>query len=102
MTLDFKADIAPDMYERIMDEIATIEREHEVQMIFAIESGSRAWGFPSPDSDYDVRFVYKRPVDWYLSIVPGRDVIEKPIDGLLDINGWDIQKALGLMLKPTP
>ena len=73
-----------------------------MQILFAFESGSRAWGFPSPDSDYDARFVYARSLDWYLSIAPGRDVIELPIEGDLDINGWDIQKALGLLLKPNP
>ncbi|NNE24213.1 MAG: nucleotidyltransferase domain-containing protein, partial [Rhizobiales bacterium] len=52
--------------------------------------------------DYDVRFVYAHPADWYVSIFPGRDVIEIPIDEVLDINGWDIRKALGLLLKPNP
>jgi len=67
-----------------------------------VESGSRAWGFPSPDSDYDARFVYVRRADWYLSLQPGRDVIELPIDGDFDVNGWDIRKALLLLLKPNP
>ena len=70
--------------------------------IMAIESGSRAWGFPSADSDYDVRFLYARPVEWYLSILEGRDVIERPIDAQLDINGWDIKKALRLFRKSNP
>lgn len=61
--------------------------------------GSRAWGFPSPDSDYDVRFIYVRQRDWYLSLTPGRDVIETPIEDEIDLNGWDIRKALGLLLK---
>ena len=73
-----------------------------MQILFAFEPGSRAWGFPSPDSDYDARFVYASSLDWYLSIAPGRDVIELPIEGDLNINGWDIQKALGLLLKPDP
>lgn len=90
------------MRARIMDMLGMIERDENVRILFAIESGSRAWGFPSPDSDYDVRFIYARPVDWYLSISPGRDVIELPIDDLLDANGWDIKKALGLLLKPNP
>ena len=59
-------------------------------------------GFPSPDSDYDARFVYAHSADWYLSLRPGRDVIELPIDGMLDVNGWDIRKALNLLLKPNP
>lgn len=68
-------------------------------MLLAVESGSRAWGFPSPDSDYDVRFIYVRRPDWYVSVHPGRDVVEAPLGGEIDLNGWDLQKALGLMLK---
>ena len=73
-----------------------------MRILLAVESGSRAWGFPSPDSDYDVRFLYARPRDWYLSIDSRRDVIECPIEDVLDINGWDIRKALHLLLKANP
>ena len=73
-----------------------------MHILLAVESGSRAWGFPSPDSDYDVRFLYARPLDHYLSIEPRRDVIECPIEDDLDISGWDIQKALRLLLKANP
>ncbi|AQR75901.1 nucleotidyltransferase domain-containing protein [Sphingomonas sp. LM7] len=76
-----------------------IEVEHGVRLLLAIESGSRAWGFPSPDSDYDVRFLYVRPRNWYLSLAPGRDVIETPIEDEIDLNGWDVRKALTLLLK---
>lgn len=76
-----------------------IEATHDVRILLAVESGSRAWGFPSPDSDYDVRFVYVRSRNWYLSLKPGRDVIETPIEDEIDLNGWDIRKALGLLLK---
>jgi len=79
--------------------LAAIEATHGVRLLMAVESGSRAWGFPSPDSDYDVRFLYVRPRDWYLSLVPGRDVIESPIEDDIDLNGWDVRKALGLLLK---
>jgi predicted nucleotidyltransferase len=98
----FTPAIADEMRQIIETRISEIEAGHDVKVSFAIESGSRAWGFPSPDSDYDVRFVYARPVDWYLGILPERDVIELPISGDLDINGWDIQKALGLLIKPNP
>lgn len=77
----------------------TIEREQQVCIPLAIESGSRAWGFPSPDSDYDCRFIYVRSQDAYLSLWPERDVIETPLIGDLDVNGWDLGKALKLMLK---
>lgn len=103
MTLpDFKAQIDETTRAEIDAQLAKIEQDNDVRILFAIESGSRAWGFPSPDSDYDVRFVYAHPRDWYLTLEPGRDVIELPIDKLLDINGWDIRKALSLALKPNP
>lgn len=91
--------IAPDVRREIETRLAAIEREEGVRVLMAVESGSRAWGFPSPDSDYDIRFLYVRPRDWYLSLVPGRDVIERPIVDEIDLNGWDVRKALGLLLK---
>ena len=79
-----------------------VEREEGVCVLYACESGSRAWGFASPDSDYDVRFLYVRPRDWYLSIDGRRDVIELPIVDLYDVNGWDLRKALQLFRKSNP
>ncbi|MEL6734727.1 MAG: nucleotidyltransferase domain-containing protein [Pseudomonadota bacterium] len=83
-------------------ELNAIELKHDVEIIFAVESGSRAWGFPSPDSDYDVRFVYVHKPEWYLSLKPGRDVIERPISDELDISGWDLRKALNLLVAANP
>ncbi len=90
------------MREKIKLELERIEKENDVKILFAVESGSRAWGFPSKDSDYDVRFVYMHPVEWYLSIHDKRDVIEYPISDDLDISGWDIKKALQLFAKSNP
>lgn len=90
------------MKAEIMDSLSRIETEENVRILYAVESGSRAWGFASSDSDYDVRFIYVHPLDWYLSIRQRRDVIERPISGLLDINGWDLRKALGLFKKSNP
>ncbi|MGQ8870776.1 nucleotidyltransferase domain-containing protein [Paenibacillus sp. TSA_86.1] len=90
------------MREMIVKQLAQIEQEEQVRIIYACESGSRAWGFPSQDSDYDVRFIYVRPLEWYLSIEDQRDVIERPISDQLDINGWDIRKALKLFRKSNP
>ena len=87
------------MKDRIIKELDNIEQTHSVKIIYACESGSRAWGFASKDSDYDVRFVYAHPFDWYLSIVEKKDVIEIPVNGKLDISGWDIRKSLRLMRK---
>ena len=88
----------------ILERLAAIERAEAVRILYACESGSRAWSFASPDSDYDVRFICVRPRDWYLSIdlEHRRDVIERPIEGVLDINGWDLRKALQLMRKSNP
>lgn len=83
----------------IESRLTAIETQEDVRILMAVESGSRAWGFPSPDSDFDVRFIYVRKRDWYLSLRPGRDVIEQPIVDDIDLNGWDIRKALGLLLK---
>ena len=98
----FIPSISDDIRASVETELLQIESDHDVKIVFAVESGSRAWGFPSPDSDYDVRFVYAHKPDWYLSIQPGRDVIERPISDELDISGWDIKKALWLLLKPNP
>lgn len=90
------------MKEKIISELKRIEHQEQIKILFAVESGSRAWGFPSKDSDYDVRFVYIHPTEWYLSIDEKRDVIEYPISDLLDISGWDIRKALYLFRKSNP
>lgn len=88
----------------ILKRIQQAETEHNVRVLYAIESGSRAWGFASVNSDYDVRFIYAHPQDWYLSInvENHRDVIEYPIVDEIDINGWDIRKALRLLRKSNP
>jgi predicted nucleotidyltransferase len=73
-------------------------------VLLAVESGSRAWGFASPNSDYDARFIYVHGRDWYLSVglEEQRDVIEYPIVDEIDINGWDLRKALRLFWKSNP
>ncbi|MCR9089701.1 MAG: nucleotidyltransferase domain-containing protein [Rhodobacteraceae bacterium] len=89
-------------HSRITTSLREVALAHGVRILFAVESGSRAWGFASPDSDYDVRFVFVRPVDDYLRLQPMRDVIELPIRDDLDMVGWDLRKALGLLIKPNP
>ena len=85
--------------QKKLDEMA--EAEH-VKILHCVESGSRAWGFPSPDSDYDVRFIYLRSRDDYLKLGPQRDVIEWQLDDVYDISGWDVQKLLRLLYKSNP
>jgi predicted nucleotidyltransferase len=88
--------VSAQMRRLITARLREIEAEENVRILFAVESGSRAWGFHSRDSDYDVRFVYARPVDWHLRLDQTRDVIERPIDSELDLSGWELGKALKL------
>ncbi|OAH54802.1 hypothetical protein AWH48_09480 [Domibacillus aminovorans] len=95
------------MNRTILDALKKIEEDYNVKILYACESGSRAWGFPSKDSDYDVRFIYVHPTNYYLSIDPvgvgkKRDVIELPINDLLDVSGWELTKALKLFRKSNP
>ena len=89
------------MREEILRRLAVAEEEHGVHILYACESGSRAWGFASPDSDFDVRFVYAHEADWYLSfdVERRRDVIEYPITDDIDCGGWDVRKALYLFTR---
>lgn len=89
----------PAIVEKIQERLDGVRREQRVVIPLAVESGSRAWGFPSPDSDYDCRFIYLRRSDDYLSPWRKRDVIETPLDEIFDVNGWDLGKALQLLLK---
>jgi predicted nucleotidyltransferase len=91
--------INPSIRVEIINRLRHIESDFGERVLYACESGSRGWGFASPDSDYDVRFLYVHPLEWYLTVVPERDVIELPISSELDINGWDLRKALGLLRK---
>ncbi|WMJ74060.1 nucleotidyltransferase domain-containing protein [Cytophagaceae bacterium ABcell3] len=90
------------MESTIVQRLQEIETQYEVKVLLAVESGSRAWGFPSPDSDYDVRFIYVHRPEWYLTIQDKKDTIELPEKELLDFSGWDIRKALKLLKKSNP
>ena len=90
------------MREMILTKLNEIEERENISILLAVESGSRAWGFASPDSDYDVRFIYVRPRNEYLRLEKTRDVIECPIDSVLDINGWDLDKTLRLLRNSNP
>ena len=85
------------MRDRILHQLQQLEKTEGITILHAVESGSRAWGFPSPDSDYDVRFIYVRSCEAYLRLEKRRDVLELPIDEELDISGWDLDKALRLL-----
>ena len=86
----------------IPEKLREIEQRENIRILHCVESGSRAWGFASPDSDYDVRFVYVRSPEYYLRLDKTRDVIEWQLDDTLDINGWDLQKALRLLHSSNP
>lgn len=91
--------IDPGIRANIEARLCAIEADEGLRILYACESGSRGWGFASPDSDYDVRFLYVHPLPWYLQVSTRRDVIELPISDELDINGWELRKALGLLKK---
>ncbi|AKJ27285.1 DNA polymerase beta superfamily protein [Caldimonas brevitalea] len=91
--------IDPAVRQEILRKLQAVEAEHDVRVLYACESGSRGWGFASPDSDYDVRFVFVRPVQEYLRVAPVRDVIEEAPGPVFDVNGWDVRKALQLLAK---
>lgn len=86
----------------ILRKLRKIKEKEQVKILYAVESGSRGWGFESKDSDYDIRFIYIHPLKWYLSIEDKRDVIEYPVSNSLDISGWDIRKALKLFKNSNP
>jgi predicted nucleotidyltransferase len=96
--------VSTEVGQAIEAELTALERAEDVAVLLAVESGSRAWGFASTDSDYDVRFVYARRPEWYLSIdlEDRRDVIERPIRDSIDVSGWDVRKALKLFRKSNP
>src|ERR1700744_6785543 len=91
-----------DVFNRAAEARARVELDHSVRVLYACESGSRAWGFASRDSDYDVRFLYVHPRDWYLSVDDRRDVIEQPLSDELDVSGWEGRQALRLLRKSNP
>ena len=88
------------MKEKILQYLKQIETEKGITILLACETGSRAWGFPSPDSDYDVRFIYRHDRNWYLSLNERKDTIERMFDNRdIDISGWDLRKSLNLLWK---
>ena len=91
-----------DIRQEIQESLDEIEEKYDVKILLAVESGSRAWGFASPDSDYDVRFIYMHRPEEYLRVDPMRDVIEWQLDEVLDINGWDVRKALSAYGRGNP
>ncbi|MGH2341818.1 nucleotidyltransferase domain-containing protein [Segnochrobactraceae bacterium EtOH-i3] len=93
------ADFPHSTVREIDHRLDQVRSGQDAEILLAVESGSRAWGFASPDSDFDCRFLYVRPVEAYLSLSAPRDVIEVPLDPVFDINGWDLAKALKLLLK---
>jgi len=88
-----------EVQEEILQQLGEVEVRHGVRIPIAVESGSRAWGFASPDSDYDCRFMYIHPKEWYLSVFEGRDTIEITPDAVFDVGGWEIRKVIQHLVK---
>lgn len=90
-----------DRTKDILEHLEDVEREHQVKVLLAVESGSRAWGFESANSDWDVRFIYVHKPEWYFRVEPQYDVIEV-MDDDFDLVGWELRKALGLLKRSNP
>jgi len=91
------------MEEKIKKYLSELERVNGIEILLACETGSRAWGFPSPDSDFDVRVIYKHNKDWYLSLTEEKDTIEYFLENNeIDISAWDLRKSLRLLWKSNP
>ena len=91
------------MEEKIKKYLSDLEKEKAIEILLACETGSRVWGFPSPDSDFDVRIIYKHEKDWYLSLTEEKDTIEYFLENNeIDISGWDLRKSLRLLWKSNP
>src|SRR5688572_3430732 len=90
------------MEKEIRVELLRLEKEHNIKILYAVESGSRAWGFASTDSDWDVRYIYIHHLDWYLKIDDQRDNQEEILPNEIDLAGWELKKALRLFRKSNP
>ena len=90
------------MTEQIKKELLKLEHQHAIKILYAVESGSRAWGFASTDSDWDVRYIYIHHLDWYLSIDDKKDSQEEILPNDIDLAGWELKKALRLFRKSNP
>ena len=86
----------------IKEKLSQIEQRENIRILYACESGSRAWGFASPDSDYDVRFVFVRPIEDYLRVKELPDYIDAELNEVYDINGWDLKKFFKQLYKSNP
>lgn len=85
--------------ENLLQQLSEVETREGVRIIYAVESGSRAWGFASPESDFDVRFIYVRPLENYLRLGETPDFIDWQLDKTFDVNGWDVAKTLRQFMK---
>lgn len=86
----------------VLKRLSDLALAEDLRVLYACESGSRAWGFADPGSDYDVRFLYLRPLSYYLAVFPKTDHLQLAKQGDLDVAGWDLKKALGLMYNGNP
>ncbi|MFT8323649.1 MAG: nucleotidyltransferase domain-containing protein [Bacillus sp. (in: firmicutes)] len=90
------------MNEIIKEQLNKIEKEHQVNILYACEAGSRSWGGASADSDFDIRFIYMHKKEWYLTLDKNKDSMEMPLEINIDCSGWELTKALRLFRKSNP
>ena len=91
-----------EIVQLIKEKLSQIEERENIRILYACESGSRAWGFASSDSDYDVRFIYVRPKEFYLKLENTCDTLECELNEIYDISGWDLKKMLRLLNRSNP
>ena len=100
------------MKDKIIRLCKNIEKKENMKILFAVENGSRAWRMSSKDSDYDVRFVFVRPLEDYIQINKLQEVIhiafdkncnKVPVEGsFIDLSGFDVFKYVRLLSDSNP
>jgi hypothetical protein len=93
--------VSDEMFEYVNMQLDRIEKENDIEILYCVEAGSRGWGFSNEESDYDIRFIFRRPLNDYFRINSKKDTIDY-FDGNLDFVGWDITKVLQLHCKSNP
>ncbi|MBT34043.1 MAG: nucleotidyltransferase [Thalassobius sp.] len=91
--------ISEEIKIHVRNKIAELEQSYHIRIVYACESGSRAWGFASPDSDYDIRFIYTHPLKKYLSVGNYKAEMDFAVTNDIDLSGWELRKTLGLLFK---
>lgn len=91
------------MKEKILTLLHDLEKKHNIRILMAVSYGSRSFGYASAESDWDVRFIYVHRPEWYFSITKTEDTVKLMLDDEdIDMEGYDLKKALALLAKTNP